>query len=101
MWNALELYSELMTQSDQVNVTDLEEVRRQKFLFQFNQGEYKKALDCHLTLELVLLLFSELLPKEKTQLLLTTFQVGDHSAFLDHEAPTPLHVFDNRSARGL
>ena len=101
MWNALELYSELMTQSDQVNVTDLEEVRRQKFIFQFNQGEYKKALDCHLTLELVLFIFSELLPKDQTQLLQTTFQVGDLSNYLAHEAPTPLHVFDNRSLRGL
>ena len=64
MWNALELYSELMTESGEVNQTDLEEVRRQKFLFQFNQGEFSKALDCHVTLKLVLLLFSELLPKD-------------------------------------
>lgn len=64
MWNALELYSELLTETGEVNVADLEEIRRQKFLQQFNQGEYKKALDCHITLELALLLFAELLPKE-------------------------------------
>ena len=33
MWNALELYSELMAESGEVDQADLEEVRRQKFLF--------------------------------------------------------------------
>ena len=82
MWNALELYSEMLTESGEVNYTDLEEVRRQKFLFQFNQGEYKKALDCSVNLELILLMFAELLPKDLTQLLLTTFQIEDPNNFL-------------------
>ena len=58
------MYSELMADSGEVNLTDLDDVRRHKFLHQFNMGEYKKALDCHVPLELILLLFSELLPKE-------------------------------------
>lgn len=33
MWNALELYSELMAESGEVNLTDLDEVRRHKFLY--------------------------------------------------------------------
>lgn len=64
MWNALELYSEFVADSGEVNLTDLNGVRRQKFFHLFNQSEYKKALDCNVSLDLVLLLFSELLPQD-------------------------------------
>lgn len=82
MWDAIELYSELLASTGQIQSADLKEIKRKRFLQHFHAGDYRKAQCCEVPPELVILLFAELLPATETQKLLEWMLIKDPLEYL-------------------
>jgi hypothetical protein len=96
MWDAIEQYSSYLASSNVLSESDLREVRRKRFLQHFQLADYQKAIQCDVSIQFVMLLFAELLPKKATNQLIENLETQKNiDDYLQQELPSPLFVLDS------